>query len=91
MCRLLVNLCFRGFMKNLYDTANRQLRSSDWKNIAALKTCALALGIFTGILIPSKYKKAAAVRCFFIFIASYLPLMLKLVTSEDKAEKKRQR
>ena len=58
-------------MKKLFAIADRYLQESDWKTIALLKFCLLALGIVVGALLPARHKKTA--------VAVGLPLMAKLI------------
>ena len=46
-------------MKKLFAIADRYLQESDWKTIALLKFCLLALGIVVGALLPARHKKTA--------------------------------
>lgn len=66
-------------MKKLLNLTDRYLQQSDWKTIALLKTCLLALGITLGALVPSKYKKTAVAAALPLFFVTYLPLMAKLL------------
>lgn len=66
-------------MKKLFSLADRYLQESDWKTIALLKFCLLALGIVVGTQIPPKYKKTAVAVGLPLFFVTYLPLMAKLI------------
>lgn len=66
-------------MKKLFVIADRYLQQSDWKTIALLKFCLLALGIVVGTLIPSNHKKTARALGLPLFFVTYLPLMAKLI------------
>lgn len=75
-------------MKKLFSIADRYLQQSDWKTIALLKFCLLALGIVVGTQIPPKYKKTAVALGLPLFFVTYLPLMAKLihVAAEEELE-----
>ena len=61
------------------DIADRYLKASDWKTLAALKFCLFSLGMMAGVLLPQAAKRGALIICGAVFIATYVPLMLKLV------------
>ncbi len=42
-------------MKKLFAAADRYIQHSDWKTIAALKFCLLALGVLAGMAVPAKH------------------------------------
>ena len=44
-------------MKRLFDAANRYIETSDWKTIAVLKFCLIALGLMVGMQIKPEHKK----------------------------------
>ena len=64
-------------MKCLFDAADRYLKKSDWKDLAMLKFCLFAMGLFIGTQVPEKEKKAVRGIGLAIFAATYLPLMAK--------------
>lgn len=66
-------------MKALLQTADRYLQSSSWKDLALIKLCLLSLGMVFGILLPQKYRKPALVVTLLLFLATYLPLMIRFV------------
>lgn len=66
-------------MKKLFAIADRYLQESDWKTIALLKFCLLALGIVVGALLPARHKKTAVAVGLPLFFVTYLPLMAKLI------------
>ena len=64
-------------MKMLFDAANRYVETSDWKVIAVLKFCLIALGMMAGMLIRPKHKKAVFSGTLGVFLVTYIPLMYK--------------
>ncbi len=64
-------------MKKLFDTANRYIETSDWKIIAVLKFCLIALGLMIGLQIKPQHKKPIFFTALGIFLATYIPLMIK--------------
>ncbi len=64
-------------MKKLFDAANRYIETSDWKLIAVLKFCLIALGMMLGMLIRPQHKKPVFLGALGVFLLSYIPLMLK--------------
>lgn len=63
-------------MKTLFAAADRYIQHSDWKTIAALKFCLLALGVLAGMAVPAKHKKAVAAVALPVFAATYFPLLV---------------
>ena len=64
-------------MKTLFASADEYLQNSDWKDIAVLKLCLLSLGLLAGMQLPEKHRKTARVAAVVIFVATYIPLMVK--------------
>lgn len=76
-------------MKLLFTSADKYLQQCSWKDMALLKFCLISLGIFMGIHLPEKHKKAAGWTAFLIFAASCAPLMAKyfrILSEKDTAE-----
>jgi hypothetical protein len=65
-------------MKKLLDIANRYIKTSDWKTITVLKFCLLALGMLFGLAVGEKRKKPVRIAACAVFLATYIPLMMKL-------------
>ena len=55
------------------------METSDWKIIAVLKFCLIALGMMVGMLIKPKHKKPVFLGALGVFFAAYIPLMAKFV------------
>ena len=66
-------------MNKLFAIADRYIADSDWKVMAVLKFCLLAMGIIIGILLPEKARKAVLAVCIPVFVITYIPLMAKFV------------
>ena len=64
-------------MKKLFETANRYVETSDWKIIAVLKFCLIALGMMIGMLIRPEHKKSVFLGALSVFLVSYVPLMVR--------------
>ena len=55
------------------------METSDWKIIAVLKFCLIALGMMVGMLIKPKHKKPVFLGALGVFFAAYIPLMANFV------------
>ena len=64
-------------MKKLFEAADRYIETSDWKTIAVLKFCLIALGMMIGMLIRPAKKKPVFLGALAVFLAAYIPLMVK--------------
>ncbi len=64
-------------MKKLFEVANRYIETSDWKIIAVLKFCLIALGVMLGMCVKKEHKKPVLIAALAVFFASYIPLMVK--------------
>ncbi|MBR6208681.1 MAG: permease of phosphate ABC transporter [Oscillospiraceae bacterium] len=64
-------------MKKLFEVADRYLETSDWKIIAVLKFCLIALGMMIGMQIKPEHRKPVFLGALGVFLASYIPLMAK--------------
>ena len=62
-------------MKKLFDAANRFVETSDWKTIAVLKFCLIALGLMVGMQIKPEHKKLLGAAG--TFVITYIPLMTR--------------
>ncbi len=65
-------------MKNLFELGNQYAKESDWKDFALLKFCLCAVGIMIGTQVTPKYKKIVVRASAGVFIATYIPLMMKV-------------
>ena len=64
-------------MEKLFDAADRDIKTSDWKIIAVLKFCLISLGMMIGMQIEPAYKKPVFLGALGVFGVTYVPLMVK--------------
>ena len=64
-------------MSQLFEAADRYIRTSDWKTIAVLKFCLISIGMMIGMLIRPEHKKGVFVGAIGVFLVTYVPLMVK--------------
>ena len=64
-------------MKKLFEVADRYIGQSDWKTVAVLKFCLISLGLMVGISLRPEHKKPVFFGALGVFLASYIPLMVK--------------
>ena len=64
-------------MKKLFGYAEKYIARSDWKDLAMLKFCLFAMGVFAGMRIPVKDRKQAGWIAAAVFSVTYIPLMAK--------------
>ena len=73
-------------MKYFFDLGNRYIQESDWKDLALIKFCLFAMGLLVGTQVTERYKKPVIGASLGVFIATYIPLMLKLFKIMIKKE-----
>ena len=75
-------------MKKLFESADVFCMESNWKVLAVLKFCLISMGVLIGLALPAKLRKAAAAVAALVFIASYIPIMLRFfeILFREKAE-----
>ena len=66
-------------MKKLLSAADAYIAKMNWKDMALVKLCLCAVGILLGLAAPKKARKWAALGAGLVFVATYLPLMLKFL------------
>jgi len=64
-------------MKFLFNSADAYLQQSDWRDLALVKFCLFSMGVIAGITLPPKAKKPAIIAAAAMFVATYIPLMVK--------------
>ena len=74
-------------MKKLIACANAYLASRDWKMVAVLKLCLMALGLLLGLCVPARHKKKAAAVGGAMFALTHIPLMTDFTLSAIKTLK----
>ena len=70
-------------MKKLLDYGNEFIKQSDWRDLALIKFCLCAVGVMWGMALPKKAHKPAAFIAVSVFVATYIPLMLKIFRIMD--------
>ena len=70
-------------MKRLLDYGNEFIKQSDWKDLALIKFCLCAVGAMWGMALPKKAHNPVAFIAVSVFVATYIPLMLKLFRIMD--------
>lgn len=75
-------------MKKLLEIGDLYASESTWKDFALVKLCLLALGVIIGMNAPKEYKKTITIASLLVFIATYIPLMSKLIkiATQEKSE-----
>lgn len=66
-------------MKKLLELGNQYAKESDWRDFALVKICLCAMGIAIGAQVSQRYRKAVTGIAAGVFIATYIPLMTKLL------------
>ncbi len=61
----------------LFSAADRYLQKSDWRDLTLIKFCMAAIGLLLGLSIPKEKRKLPAILAVLVFIATYIPLMVK--------------
>ncbi len=76
-------------MKFFFDIGDRYCKESGWKTLAALKFCLFSMGMVIGVLLPDRSRTAIIAVFGALFIATYIPLMVKLfrIWKQMKEEK----
>ncbi len=75
-------------MKKLLDYSNEFVKQSDWRDLALIKFCLCAVGVMWGMALPKKAHKPVAFIVVSVFVATYIPLMLKLFRIMDELKSK---
>ena len=66
-------------MKKLFQAADRYIKTSDWKIIAAVKFCVMAFGIIVGMFVRKEHRKPVLCGAAAVFLLTYTPLMKRMV------------
>lgn len=66
-------------MKKLFSAADAYISKMNWKDLALVKLCLCAAGVMLGLAAPKKLRKWAALGAVVVFVATYLPIMLKFL------------
>lgn len=66
-------------MKKLLELGNLFAGESDWKDFALTKICLFSIGLAAGMSVPEERRKPAYWVAALLFVATYIPLMAKLI------------
>lgn len=66
-------------MKKQFSAADSYIARMNWKDMALVKLCLCAAGIMLGLAAPKKLRKWAALGAVAVFVATYIPIMLKFL------------
>ncbi|OUN21133.1 permease of phosphate ABC transporter [Flavonifractor sp. An82] len=66
-------------MKKLFSAADSYIARMNWKDMALVKLCLCAAGIMLGLAAPKRVRKWAALGAVAVFVATYIPIMLKFL------------
>ena len=66
-------------MKRLFSAADAYIAKMNWKDLALVKLCLCAAGVMLCLAAPKKLRKLAALGAVVVFVATYLPIMLKFL------------
>lgn len=66
-------------MNKLLKCTDRNVKEATWKDFALIKLCMGSAGLLVGMATPKKAKKNMAFGAMIVFIATYVPLMLKFL------------
>lgn len=74
-------------MKKLFACANAYIRGCDWKDLALIKFCLCAIGVIIGLCIPEKKRKLPLILAAIVFVATYIPLMVRFLPALCKTNR----
>ena len=66
-------------MKKVFQAADRYIKTSDWKIIAAVKFCVMAFGIIIGMFVRKEHRRPVLLGAVSVFLLTYIPLMRRMV------------
>ncbi len=67
-------------MKKFFELGNRYAKESNWTDFALVKFCLFSMGLFVGMTVPEKHKKIVVSGAICIFLLTYIPLMVKVLS-----------
>ena len=67
------------FLSTCLDLADKYMERADWRDLALVKFCMLALGLIAGVHVSQKCRRPVLITAFIIFVATYIPLMVGFV------------
>lgn len=71
-------------MQKLLAHTNKFLKELTWEDFVFVKLCLWAMGIMWGMMIPKKARRPVAFIAVIVFLATYIPLMLKFFGMLDE-------
>lgn len=77
-------------MKNIINTGKEFLKQASWSEMVLLKTCVFTAGILFGRALPKKLGRPVVFAAMAVFVATYVPLILKFLEILKKDNKKAQ-
>ena len=66
-------------MKKLLSAADSYIAKMTWRDLTLVKLCLCAGGVMLGLAAPRRARKWAALGAVVVFVATYLPIMLKFL------------
>ncbi len=72
-------------MKKLFSAADSYIAEMNWKDMALVKFCLCSMGMLLGLAAPKKFRKWAALGAAVLFVATYIPIMLKFLPHLGRA------
>ena len=66
-------------MRKLFSAADAYISKMNWKDLALVKLCLCAAGVMLGLAAPKRVRKWAALGAVAVFVATYIPIMLKFL------------
>jgi len=69
----------KQILQELFESADRYLQASSWKDLALIKFCLFSTGVLAALAVPARRKKAVGIAAFGVFAATYIPLMAKYI------------
>jgi len=66
-------------MKRPFSAVDAYIAKMNWKDLALVKLCLCAAGVMLGLAAPKRVRKWAALGAMVVFVATYLPIMLKFL------------
>ena len=71
-------------MKRLLEAGNACIAEMDWRDMALVKFCLCAMGMLLGLPFPSG-AQVAALGAAVLFVAAYIPLVLRFLPHLGRA------
>lgn len=72
-------------MNKLLKYVEEYLKVCNWKDLALIKFCLCSIGVILGLAAPKKLRKPLVFVAVTVFVATYIPLMLKFFKEIGRA------